>query len=73
MTSFGLFAELKNTIEGFLPLETLPEDSYDYVEERFLLRGTKNSFRLGEPVRVKVVGVDWGMRRTQFLFLNKIL
>ena len=73
VTSFGLFAELKNTIEGFLPLETLPEDSYDYVEERFLLRGTKNSFRLGESVRVKVVGVDWGARRTQFLFLNKIL
>lgn len=72
VTSFGLFVELANTIEGLIPIETLPDDSYEFVETRFLLRGTKNSFHLGEPLRVKVAGVDWGARRVQFLLLEKI-
>lgn len=72
VTAFGLFAELKNTVEGFIPLETLPEDSYDYIEERFLLRGTHNSYRLGETVRVKVAAVDWGARRVHFTLLEKL-
>ena len=72
VTSFGVFAELKNTVEGFIPLETLPDDSYDFVETRFLLRGTRTSFHLGESIRVKVAGVDHGARRVHFAFLEKI-
>ncbi len=71
VTSFGLFAELKNTVEGLIPLETLPGDGYQFIEEKFLLRGTKHSFRLGEEVTVRVVGVDWGSRRVQFALLGK--
>ncbi len=71
VTSFGLFAELPNTVEGFIPLETLPDDSYEFAEEKFLLRGTKTSFRLGESIRVRVVGVDWGARRVHFGYLEK--
>ncbi len=66
ITGFGLFAELANTVEGFLPIELLPDDSYEYLSDRFLLRGTKNTFRLGQKVRVKVAGVDFGSRRVQF-------
>ena len=72
VTSFGLFAELDNTIEGFLPVETLPDDYYEFIEERFQLRGTRQSFRLGERLLVQVAGVDWGMRRTQFRLLTKL-
>ncbi len=72
VTSFGVFVELANTVEGLIPIETLPDDSYEYIETRFLLRGTRTSFHLGESVRVKVSGVDWGARRVQFLFLEKI-
>ena len=72
VTSFGLFAELDNTIEGFLPLETLPDDYYEFVEERFQLRGTRQSFRLGERLLIEVAGVDWGMRRVQFRLLMKL-
>ncbi len=71
VTSFGFFAELANTVEGLVPVETLPDDSYQFVEERFLLRGTRNHFHLGESVRVQVAGVDWGTRRVQFRFLEK--
>lgn len=72
VTSFGLFAELHNTVEGFLPIETLPDDYYDFNEKRYLLKGTKNVFRLGEEIQVKVAAVDWGARRTQFIYMGKI-
>ncbi len=72
VTSYGVFAELDNTIEGFIAIDLLPDDFYEYIEERYLLKGTKHSFRLGERVRVKAIGVDWGARRTQFSFLRKL-
>ena len=70
VTSFGVFAELKNTVEGLIPIETLPDDSYDYHAEKFLLRGTRNSFRLGDEIRVKVASVDWGSRRPLFVLAD---
>ena len=67
VTSFGIFAELKNTVEGLIPIETLPDDSYRFIEEQFLLRGTKNSYRISEGIRVIVSSVDWGSRRVLFV------
>ncbi len=70
VTSFGIFAELKNTVEGMIPLDVLPDDGYDYRPDKFLLRGTRNSFRLGDEIRVKVASVDWGSRRTLFVLAD---
>ncbi len=70
VTSFGLFAALENSIEGFIPIETLPDDSYEYLEEKFLLRGNSHAFRLGQQIKIKVVGVDRGARRVQFSLLE---
>lgn len=72
VTSFGVFCELDNTIEGIIPVETLPDDAYEFIEDRYLLRGVKNSFRLGERVKVLVAAVDWGLRRVHFAYLEKI-
>ncbi len=72
MNFYGLFAELDNTVEGFIPMETLPEDRYEFLEDRHILRGLKHSYMLGERVKVEVVGVDWGMRRANFALLGKI-
>ena len=66
VTAFGIFCELENTVEGLVPVEALPDDSYDFIEEKFVLRGTRNAFQLGQSVRVMVVGVDWGLRRVYF-------
>ena len=66
ITAYGLFCELENTVEGFIPVDALPDDYYDFIEEKFVLRGTRQSFRLGQSVRVMVVGVDWGLRRVYF-------
>ncbi len=72
VTSHGFFVELPNTVEGFVPYASLPEDEYEYFEERFLLRGKANSFRIGDEVRVRVAGVDFGSREVDFHFLQKL-
>lgn len=71
VTSFGLFAELPNTVEGFVPIESIP-GSFECIPERFLLKGSKESYSIGEQLRVKVVDVDFYKRRTIFTILEKV-
>ncbi len=71
VTSFGLFAELENTVEGFIPIETLLGE-YEFDPDRFLLKGRKNSYAIGERVRVEVVDVDFERRRTEFRLMEKL-
>ncbi|MGN0808176.1 MAG: ribonuclease R [Candidatus Coproplasma sp.] len=62
----GIFAELPNTVEGFIRSDMLPDDYYDYFPERFLLKGRRHAFKLGDSVKVEVVGCDLCSRRIQF-------
>jgi ribonuclease R len=71
VTAFGLFAELPNTIEGFIPLETL-EGSFEFIPERFLLKGSTESYSIGEELRIRVEDVDFFQRRTRFSLIEKI-
>lgn len=71
VTSFGLFAELPNTIEGFIPVESLPGE-FQFIPERFLLKGTKESYSIGERVLIEVADADFWQRRTRFALLDKI-
>jgi ribonuclease R len=66
VTAFGIFAELPNTIEGLIRLERLPDDSYEFFEDRYLLRGGKHSYRIGQPIKIRVDGCDWGNMRAEF-------
>lgn len=60
VTSFGLFVELDNTVEGLILLEDLTDDYYRYYEELMMVRGkkTRKQYRLGDPVEVVVSKVD---------------
>ena len=71
VSAYGLFAELPNTIEGFIPLETL-QGEYEYEQERFRLKGNKQNFTIGEKIAIEVVDVDFTRRKTEFRFLYKI-
>ena len=71
VTSFGIFAELPNTVEGFIPLESL-EGSYEFDAERFRLRGSRASYTIGERLLVRVDDVDFYRRRTLFRLLEKL-
>ena len=71
VTAYGLFAELPNTVEGFIPIETL-QGTYAFDEAHFALRSPKETFTLGETLFIKVVGVDFDRRRTEFRLLSKL-
>lgn len=66
VTNFGVFCELENTVEGLIPIEALPDDRYEYVAEKFLLKGGRRSFRLGDKIRIRVDGCDFGKMRVIF-------
>ena len=72
VTAFGLFAELPNTIEGFIPIESLYGE-YSYDADRFRLVGRTDTYTIGEILKVKVVDVDFYRRRTEFRLLKKIV
>ncbi len=63
----GVFAELTFAVEGMIRIESLPADRYEYIPEKFLLKGTRHAFRLGDKIRIKVAGCDLGTRRVQFV------
>ena len=71
VTAFGLFAELPNTIEGFIPIESLFGE-FTHDPDRFTLIGTDRRYTIGEEIRVRVIDVDFYRRRTEFRLLEKL-
>ena len=60
ITAWGIFVELPNTVEGMIHVSKLPGDYFCYNESTYEMTGEKTgiSYRLGEPVRVRVAGTD---------------
>jgi ribonuclease R len=59
--NFGFFVELAETfVEGLVHAGSLSDDYYEYQEANYCLFGrrTKKTYRLGDPVRVKVTSVS---------------
>ena len=56
VTSFGLFVELPNMIEGLVHISEVPGDYYNYDERTMSLVGqrSKKRYRIGDTVKVKV-------------------
>ncbi len=68
ITSFGMFVELDNTIEGLVRLSYLYDDYYIYDSEKHMLIGemSRKIYRIGDEVRVKVSKVDIMQREIDF-------
>ncbi len=68
ITSWGVFVELPNTVEGMVPVSKLPGDYYIYREESCELTGvsTGRAYKLGMPVKVCVTGADCALRTVEF-------
>ncbi len=60
VTSFGVFVELPNTIEGLVHITDLDDDYYIFNEANLSLIGerTKKLYKLGDKVKVECVNVD---------------
>ena len=68
VTSFGMFVELPNTIEGLIHITALDDDYYIYDENHLCLMGerSKKIYRLGDFVKVRCSKVDIPNREIYF-------
>lgn len=66
VTQNGLYVELENTCEGFVPVQFLM-GCFEYDEEGMRLVGKKRSYKLGDKMDIVVVGVDIGERKAEFI------
>ncbi|RMH02451.1 MAG: ribonuclease R, partial [Aquificota bacterium] len=72
VTSFGFFVELQQyLVEGLVSITTLEDDQYVYDEPSHRLVGisTGKVLRLGDKVRVKIVGVDEERARLELVLV----
>lgn len=68
ITSWGVYVELPNTVEGMIHVSMLPGDYYYYDEVSYSMVGerTKREFKLGQHVMIKVKGVDMLLKNIDF-------
>ncbi|SFJ42952.1 ribonuclease R [Halobacillus dabanensis] len=68
ITSFGMFVELPNTVEGLVHVSTLTDDYYHYHEKQYAMIGerTGNVFRIGDEVTIRVTNVNIEERVVDF-------
>lgn len=72
ITNFGIYVELPNTIEGLIHVSTMGDDHYIYNEESYSMTGekTRKTYKLGQPVKVRVEGADKISRTIDFSMLQ---
>jgi ribonuclease R len=73
VTSFGLFIELNDIyVEGLVHVSELDNDYYHFEAKGHRLVGerTAHIYRLGDPVRIRVVRVDLDERKMDFVLLE---
>jgi len=72
ITTWGIYVELPNTIEGMVRVSDMDDDYYIYDEERYQMVGehTKKTYKLGQKVKVKVISADKFLRTIDFAFVE---
>ena len=71
----GVFVEVvENKCEGFIRIKDIPGDYFVFVEKELLLLGrhTKEEYRLGDAVYIKVMGVDQRKQQIDFSLQEKM-
>lgn len=71
VTSFGIYVELPNTVEGLVPLGAIEDDYYIFEEMRKCLRGERHGhvLQFGDRVRVRVTAASPEDREIDFLLV----
>jgi len=73
VTSFGVFVELDNTVEGLIHISNITDDYYIYDNEKKELTGQKNRkvFKIGDVVKVKLKTVSIPKAEIDFVLLEE--
>lgn len=71
VTSFGLFVELENTVEGLIHISNMTDDYYNYSERHQALIGErlKKVYRVGEEVDIQVSDVNMAEHAVDFVLV----
>ncbi len=69
VTAYGMFVELANTVEGFIPISTM-KGYFDYDEARYQLKSDEKSYRLGDEVKIRVFAVNIPDGKVEFTLLT---
>lgn len=72
VTSFGMFIELDNTVEGLIRLSELTDDYYHFHEQHMILVGERTSqvYRIGDEIAIRVARVDMNDHTIDFELAN---
>lgn len=68
VTSFGMFVELENTVEGLIRLSDMHDDYYHFHELHMALIGERSSkvYRIGDEVKIRVARVNMNEHTIDF-------
>ena len=68
VTSFGLFVELENTVEGLIRFENLGNEYFEYDDNHKQLIGehTKTVYKMGDKITVQVIEANKHLRKVAF-------
>ncbi|WP_201307323.1 ribonuclease R [Companilactobacillus farciminis] len=68
VTSFGMFIQLDNTVEGLIHISNMKDDFYEFDEKSLSMhgRGTGKTFKVGQPIKVKLIRADVEHRQIDF-------
>ena len=72
ITSFGVFVELENTVEGMIRFDKLGDEYFIYDEDRKTLLGekTKTMYHIGDKIRIRAIRADKQTRQIDFEKVN---
>lgn len=72
VTSFGMFVELDNTVEGLIRFENLGDEYFEYDEEHKQLIGEKTgtTYKIGDRIKIKVINANKETRQIDFEKFN---
>lgn len=72
VTSFGMFIELENTVEGLIRLSDMTDDYYHFHELHMALIGERSSkiYRIGDEVEIRVAQVNMNEHTIDFELVN---
>ena len=73
ITSFGVFVELENTVEGMIRFDKLGDEYFIYDEDHKTLLGekTKTMYHIGDKLRIRVIRADKNSRQIDFEKANE--
>lgn len=73
VTSFGLFVELDNTVEGLIRFENLGNEYFEYddIHKQLIGEHTRKVYKIGDKITVQVIEANKNIKKVAFQIYNE--